>query len=148
MEDSAKPDLKAGFPFDNLKDGGMILGQVDGEDVILARRGDELFAVGAACTHYHGPLAEGLIVGETVRCPWHHACFSLRTGEALRAPALDPIAVLARREDRRQGLCTREARRSAPKSNARYTDFAQVAILDRDYRWWCCRAGRCGHAPS
>lgn len=91
MEDSANPDLKAGFPFDKLKDGGMILGQVDGEDVILARRGDELFAVGAACTHYHGPLADGLVVGETVRCPWHHACFSLRTGEALRAPALDPI---------------------------------------------------------
>lgn len=92
MGDSAKPDLKAGFPFDKLKDGGMILGQVDGEDVILARRGDELFAVGAACTHYHGPLADGLLVDETVRCPWHHACFSLRTGEALRAPALDPIA--------------------------------------------------------
>ena len=91
MEDSAKPDLKAGFPFDKIKDGGMILGHVEGEDVILACRGDELFAVGAACTHYHGPLAEGLMVDETVRCPWHHACFSLRTGEALRAPALDPI---------------------------------------------------------
>jgi nitrite reductase/ring-hydroxylating ferredoxin subunit len=92
VQDSAKPDLKAGIPFDKVKDGGMILGQVDGEDVILARCGDELFAVGAACTHYHGPLAEGLLVDETVRCPWHHACFSLRTGEALRAPALDPIA--------------------------------------------------------
>ena len=92
MENSAKPDLKAGFPVDNLPDGGMILGQADGEDVVLARRGDEFFAVGASCTHYHGPLADGLVVGETVRCPWHHACFSLRTGEALRAPALDPIA--------------------------------------------------------
>jgi NADPH-dependent 2,4-dienoyl-CoA reductase/sulfur reductase-like enzyme/nitrite reductase/ring-hydroxylating ferredoxin subunit len=92
MENSAKPDLKTGFPVDNLPDGGMILGQADGEDVILARRGDELFAVGASCTHYHGPLTDGLIVGETLRCPWHHACFSLRSGEALRAPALDPIA--------------------------------------------------------
>src|SRR5262249_37553387 len=71
---------------------GLVLGQVDGEDVVLARSGGELFAVGAHCTHYHGPLAEGLLVGDTVRCPWHHACFSLRTGEAVRAPALDALA--------------------------------------------------------
>jgi NADPH-dependent 2,4-dienoyl-CoA reductase/sulfur reductase-like enzyme/nitrite reductase/ring-hydroxylating ferredoxin subunit len=92
MTDTSKPDFKNGFPADNLPDGGMVAGQVDGEDVILARRGDEVFAVGAFCTHYHGPLADGLVVDDTVRCPWHHACFSLRTGEALRAPALDPIA--------------------------------------------------------
>jgi len=54
MEDAAKPDLRAGFPFDKLEDGGMILGQVDGDDVILARHGDELFAVGAACTQLDG----------------------------------------------------------------------------------------------
>jgi nitrite reductase/ring-hydroxylating ferredoxin subunit len=55
------------------------------------RRGDEFLAIGAQCTHYSGPLAEGLIVGDTVRCRWHHACFSLRNCEALRAPALDPV---------------------------------------------------------
>jgi len=85
------PDFSAGFPLSELADGGMVQGTAGGEDVMLARRGDEYFAVGAFCSHYHGPLAEGLLVGDTVRCPWHHACFSLRTGEALRAPALDAI---------------------------------------------------------
>jgi NADPH-dependent 2,4-dienoyl-CoA reductase/sulfur reductase-like enzyme/nitrite reductase/ring-hydroxylating ferredoxin subunit len=69
----------------------MISGIVGDDEVLLARRGDELFAVGAHCTHYHGPLVEGLMVDDTVRCPWHHACFSLRTGEALAAPALDAL---------------------------------------------------------
>ena len=87
-----KPDFRNGFSVGDLPDGGMVLGQVDADDVILVRRGGEFFAVGAVCTHYHGPLSDGLVVGDTLRCPWHHACFSLRTGEALRAPALDPIS--------------------------------------------------------
>ena len=92
QDNSRVPDFKSGFSLRDLRDGGMVVGRVDSEDAILLRRGDELFAVGAHCTHYHGPLADGLVVGDTLRCPWHHACFSLRSGEALRAPALDPIA--------------------------------------------------------
>ena len=85
------PDLRAGVELNALSDGTRLTGQVDGETAMLVRNGDELFAVGATCTHYGGPLAEGLIEGQTVRCPWHHACFDLRTGEPLRAPALNPI---------------------------------------------------------
>ncbi|HEX2189393.1 MAG TPA: FAD-dependent oxidoreductase [Longimicrobiaceae bacterium] len=85
------PDLTRGVPVRELEDGGVLLGHAGGEPVLLARRSDEVWAIGATCTHYGGPLAEGLVVGDTVRCPWHHACFSLRTGEALAAPALDPV---------------------------------------------------------
>jgi len=91
-KNSATPDLAAGIPVGALSNGRMLVGRVGEDDVLLARAGDRFFAVGASCTHYHGALADGLIVDNTVRCPLHHACFNLETGEALRAPALDPIA--------------------------------------------------------
>jgi apoptosis-inducing factor 3 len=93
------PDLTRGVTASELADGAMLLGHVGDEAVLLARRGAELFAIGATCTHYNGPLAEGLLVDDTVRCPLHHACFSLRTGEALRAPALNPVPCWRVEED-------------------------------------------------
>ncbi len=94
MADDAKPtgpDLAKGIPLSDVADGGMLVGHVGGDEIVLARRGNTVFAVAAHCSHYHGPLADGLVVGDTVRCPWHHACFSLRTGEPLHPPALSPI---------------------------------------------------------
>ena len=86
------PDLTLGVPSTDLVDGGMLAGHANGKPVLITRRGADVYAIGATCTHYGGPLGEGLLVGDTVRCPWHHACFSLRTGEPLRAPALKPVA--------------------------------------------------------
>jgi len=91
QSETTGPDLTQGVALDTLADGAMLAGHVGDDQVLLARRGNEFFAIGATCTHYNGPLAEGLLVGYTVRCPWHHACFSLRTGEALHAPALSPV---------------------------------------------------------
>jgi apoptosis-inducing factor 3 len=85
------PDLTQGVALDEIADGGMLAGHVGDDAVLLARRGQDMFAIGSTCSHYGGPLAEGLIVGDTVRCPWHHACFSLRTGEAIAAPAFNPM---------------------------------------------------------
>jgi nitrite reductase/ring-hydroxylating ferredoxin subunit len=87
----AGPDLQAGVKFDGLTESEPLLGHFAGEPVILVRQGDRIFAIGAVCTHYNGPLAEGLVVGDTIRCPWHHARFDLRTGEAEGAPALNPV---------------------------------------------------------
>src|SRR5215510_750918 len=86
------PDLTGGIPANSLAEGVPLLGHVQDEPVILVRRGAEVFAIGATCSHYGGPLGEGLVVDDTVRCPWHHGRFSLRTGEALRAPAPRPVA--------------------------------------------------------
>jgi NADPH-dependent 2,4-dienoyl-CoA reductase/sulfur reductase-like enzyme/nitrite reductase/ring-hydroxylating ferredoxin subunit len=88
----AGPDLAQGVLPDDFT-GETLLGHVGDQDVLLVRSGPEIFAIDAHCSHYHGPLAEGLVVGESIRCPWHHACFDLRTGEATRAPALNPLAV-------------------------------------------------------
>src|SRR5579864_3784740 len=84
------PDLTKGVALGDFKD-DKLLGHVGDDEVLLVKSGGEIFAVGAHCSHYHGPLAEGLVTGTDVRCPWHHACFNLRTGEAVRAPALAPL---------------------------------------------------------
>jgi NADPH-dependent 2,4-dienoyl-CoA reductase/sulfur reductase-like enzyme/nitrite reductase/ring-hydroxylating ferredoxin subunit len=88
----AGPDLSQGVAAGAFT-GETLLGHVGDQEVLLVRSEGEIFAIDAQCSHYHGPLAEGLVVGHTVRCPWHHACFDLRTGEATRAPALTPLAV-------------------------------------------------------
>ena len=96
------PDLALGIAQHEIADGGKLLGHVGKEAVLLVRRGAEFFAVGAHCTHYSGPLAEGLVVDDSIRCPWHHACFDLRTGEASHAPAFDPLSCwsVERQDDR------------------------------------------------
>jgi apoptosis-inducing factor 3 len=88
----AGPDLSHGVASSEFS-GATLLGHVGDQPVLLVRAGSEIFAIDAHCSHYHGPLAEGLVTGESIRCPWHHACFDLRTGEASRAPALTPLAV-------------------------------------------------------
>lgn len=122
MSDTAKiagPDLEAtGIAENDLADGGMLVGHVHDENVLVARVGADVLAIGATCTHYGGPLGEGLLVGETVRCPWHHACFSLRTGEALAAPALAPVPCWrVRRDEGRIFVSERlEATASVPRA--------------------------------
>ncbi|MGC2027189.1 Rieske 2Fe-2S domain-containing protein, partial [Bradyrhizobium sp.] len=77
----AGPDLTKGVASADFN-GATLLGHVGDQDVLLVRSGSEIFAIDAHCSHYHGPLADGLVVGHSIRCPWHHACFDLRTGEA------------------------------------------------------------------
>src|SRR4029079_19091811 len=84
-------DLSKGILASDLRDGAMLAGHIGEDAVLLARQNGRLFALSAHCTHYHGPLADGLLVGATMRCPWHHAHFSLETGEAIAAPALSPL---------------------------------------------------------
>jgi NADPH-dependent 2,4-dienoyl-CoA reductase/sulfur reductase-like enzyme len=88
----ADPDLTKGVALSSIPDGGSLLGHAGDEAVLLVRQGAEVFAIGAECSHYHGPLADGVVEDGAVRCPWHHACFDVRTGEALHAPAFNPLA--------------------------------------------------------
>ena len=108
----AGPDLTQGVALGDLV-GGKLVGHVGSDEVLLVRSGTEVFAIGAHCSHYHGPLAEGIVVGASVRCPWHHACFDLRTGEALRAPALSPVDCW--RVEQRDGRIFVREKREAPK---------------------------------
>ncbi len=114
---SVGPDLAQGIALAELPDGGKLVGHVGEEAVLLVRRGAEVFAIGAHCTHYHGPLGDGLIIDDTVRCPWHHACFDLRTGEAVRAPALSPVDTW--QVDERDGKVFVREKRQLPETKPR-----------------------------
>jgi NADPH-dependent 2,4-dienoyl-CoA reductase/sulfur reductase-like enzyme/nitrite reductase/ring-hydroxylating ferredoxin subunit len=85
------PDLTQGVALAAFTD-GKLAGHVGDQGVLLVNNGTEIFAIAAHCSHYHGPLSEGLVVGDSIRCPWHHACFDLRSGEAVRAPAISALA--------------------------------------------------------
>ncbi len=90
-DDSPGPDLTQGIDAASVPLDGVFAGHVGDDPVILARVDGAIVAVGGACTHYSGPLKDGLRVGHTINCPLHHACFDLRTGVALKAPALSPL---------------------------------------------------------
>ncbi|HKU16052.1 MAG TPA: Rieske 2Fe-2S domain-containing protein, partial [Steroidobacteraceae bacterium] len=85
------PDLQLGVAATDFDARPMLVGRVGEDQVVVVKRGGEYFAVAALCTHYHGPLVDGLLTGDSIRCPWHHACFNLRTGSVERGPALDPL---------------------------------------------------------
>ena len=96
------PDFSAGVAFSALSEGAPLRGHVGGKEAIMVRRGEAVHILGAHCSHYHAPLADGLVVGDEIRCPWHHACFRLRDGVAVRAPAFDALRVW--RAERIDGL--------------------------------------------
>lgn len=130
------PDLAEGIDADALGDGEAVTGHVGDERVLLVRRGMNIFAVGATCTHWGGPLGDGIVEGDTVRCPWHHACFDLNTGEE-RAPALRPIPCWnVEREDGRVRVTTK---RSPPPRRTALTGIRSVVIVG---------GGAAGHAAA
>ncbi len=122
----AGPDLALGVSPDDFKN-DMLLGHVGKEDVLLARVGAEFFAIDAHCSHYHGPLAEGIVTGHEVRCPWHHACFDLRTGEAVRAPALSQLACW--KVEQRDGRIYVTQKQDAPQGKKAPADAPKRIVI-------------------
>src|SRR5437762_7147616 len=124
----AGPDLVQGVALSEFT-ADTLLGHVGDQDVLLVRSGAEIFAIDAHCSHYHGPLAEGLIDGETVRCPWHHACFDLRTGEAARAPAINPLAVWKVERDGERIIVRDKRERPKPRVRAAVDAPGRIVIV-------------------
>jgi NADPH-dependent 2,4-dienoyl-CoA reductase/sulfur reductase-like enzyme/nitrite reductase/ring-hydroxylating ferredoxin subunit len=124
----AGPDLAQGVALSDFS-GETLLGHVGDQDVLVVRSGPEIFAIDAHCSHYHGPLAEGLVVGDSIRCPWHHACFDLRTGEATRAPALNALAVWKVEREGDRIFVRQKREQPKPRSKASVDAPGRIVIV-------------------
>jgi NADPH-dependent 2,4-dienoyl-CoA reductase/sulfur reductase-like enzyme/nitrite reductase/ring-hydroxylating ferredoxin subunit len=83
----------------DLRDGEMKEVSAGETRVLLARAGDRVHAVSATCPHYGAPLAEGVLCGTRLVCPWHHAAFNVTTGDLEDPPALDALVCYGVRVD-------------------------------------------------
>ncbi|UFZ01720.1 FAD-dependent oxidoreductase [Bradyrhizobium ontarionense] len=131
MSDEGKlerPDLTLGVSLSDFNN-GMLLGHVHNDPVLLVRTGSDTFAIDAFCSHYHGPLADGLVVEESVRCPWHHACFDLRTGEATRPPALSPLSVWQVEQEADRIVVRRKRDQAGPARTAAADEPRRIVIV-------------------
>ena len=122
------PDLAQGIALSEFT-GETLLGHVGDQDVLLVRAGPEIFAIDAYCSHYHGPLADGLVVGDSIRCPWHHACFDLRSGEATRAPALNPLSVWQVEHDGDRIVVRQKREQPTPHRTAAVAAVDKIVIV-------------------
>lgn len=81
----------------DLQDGEMKEIELAGIKILLSRLEGKFYAIGGECSHYGGPLAEGVLCGEHVTCPWHQARFNVKTGDLVDPPALDAMTRFATR---------------------------------------------------
>ena len=123
-------DLTQGIDVEAVPDGGILAGVVGEDRVFLWRNGDRLKAYSADCPHLGGPLDKGIVVaGATIRCPWHHACFDLATGEATAAPAFDALLEYPITFDNGR-FCVKPAHEQTPRRTGRRKDsLGRMAIV-------------------
>lgn len=76
---------------EELQPGEMKRVAVEGGEILLVNSGGQISALGAYCTHYGAELAKGVLAGETIVCPWHHACFCSKNGDLEHPPALNAL---------------------------------------------------------
>ncbi|WP_413560928.1 FAD-dependent oxidoreductase [Bdellovibrio sp. HCB209] len=121
------PDFTKGVSTELIQEGETLLGHVGDKAVMLAKVEGEIYAVGANCTHYGGPLNQGLLVGHHIHCPWHHSSFNVKTGEAEKAPALVPISCW--HTEVRDGKIFVTGKKTIPRPTLRGTETQQVVII-------------------
>lgn len=117
----------------DLKDGEMKEVSAGETKILLARVRGKYHAVGAHCTHYGAPLAEGVLSGERIVCPWHHACFDITTGNLEEPPAFDSLPCFELKiEGEDIFVCLPENapdRRTPPMTKKEAADERQFVIL-------------------
>jgi nitrite reductase/ring-hydroxylating ferredoxin subunit len=89
----AGEDFEAVANEGDIKEGGLLGVEVNGQAVVLVKQNGQIYAIGGICTHMGGKLPQGTLEGETLRCPVHRGGFNIKTGEAVMPPPRRPEPV-------------------------------------------------------
>ncbi len=92
--------------FDELQNGEKRQVTVGETDILLIRRDDRVYVLGAYCTHNRAPLAQGVLHGDHIVCPWHNAYFNIETGDQEEPPGLDSLPCYPVRVENNQVIVT------------------------------------------
>lgn len=125
----ASPDLRLGVPITAVPDQGVYAGRVGDEPILLARLQNRIVAYGALCSHYGASLIGGRRDGPALTCPQHHACFDLRTGAAVKAPALAPLERWKVEEANGLVFVKERAPPISPSAPARAPDPERIVVI-------------------
>eukprot|EP00994_Dinema_validum_P009649 NODE_972_length_1194_cov_77.732751_g734_i0.p1 GENE.NODE_972_length_1194_cov_77.732751_g734_i0~~NODE_972_length_1194_cov_77.732751_g734_i0.p1 ORF type:complete len:358 (-),score=101.59 NODE_972_length_1194_cov_77.732751_g734_i0:119-1138(-) len=117
--------------FGDVPEGTLKEFDVEGDNkILLAKEKGAVFCVSHKCTHYGAPLKGGVLSNGRVRCPWHGACFNVKSGDIEDYPGVDSLSTFPVRVENDRVIVSLDASNFPPAKRAR---VASCAVTSKEH---------------